>query len=66
MKRTKEIDQIIEQRRAMVAQLNTLQEKHTENPYDGDIITRMMEAKEKINKITYKLNCLTFKDKERD
>lgn len=66
MKKTKEIDQIIEQRRALVAQLNTLQERHTENPYDENVITNMMQTKESINKITYKLNCLTFKDKERD
>lgn len=66
MKKTKEIDQVIEQRRALISQLNILQERHTENPYDEENITKMMQTKESINKITYKLNCLTFKDRERE
>lgn len=66
MRKPPEIDQVIEQRRVLVAQLNILQERHTENPYDEENITKMMQIKESINKITYKLNCLTFKDRERD
>lgn len=66
MRRPPEVDQVIEQRRALISQLNILQEKHTENPYDEGTISKMMQTKELINKITYKLNCLTFKDRERE
>lgn len=61
----KEINKTIEQKRALVAQLNILQERYNQNEYDMENIAKIMQIKEQISRLTKKLDVLTFKDKER-
>lgn len=62
----KEIDGVIKERRALVAQLNILQERYNQNEYDMENIAKIMQIKEQISRLTKKLDVLTFKDKERE
>lgn len=59
------MDELIAEKNALVGQLNVIQEQYNQNEFNEEIISKMMQLKEKIAKITKKINVLKFKDKER-
>lgn len=59
------MDELIAEKNALVGQLNVIQEQYNQNQYNEEIISKMMQIKEKIAKITKKIKVLKFKDKER-
>lgn len=61
-----ELEETKKLRNALVWELNELQQKHTENPYNEKTIWQLMYTREKLNKLTKKINTMEFKDKKRD
>lgn len=59
------MDELIAEKNALVGQLNVIQEQYNQNEFNEEIISKMMQIKEKIAKITKKINVLKFKDRER-
>ena len=59
------MDELIAEKNALVGQLNVIQEQYNQNQFNEEIISKMMQIKEKIAKITKKINVLRFKDRER-
>ena len=59
------MDELIAEKNALVGQLNVIQEQYNQNEFNEEIISKMMQIKEKIAKITKKINVLRFKDRER-
>lgn len=60
------MDELIAEKNALVGQLNVIQEQYNQNEFNEEIISKMMQLKEKIARITKKINVLRFKDKERE
>ena len=59
------MDELIAEKNALVGQLNVIQEQYNQNEFNEEIISKMMQLKEKIAKINKKINVLKFKDRER-
>ena len=59
------MDELIAEKNTLVGQLNVIQEQYNQNEFNEEIISKMMQIKEKIAKITKKINVLRFKDRER-
>lgn len=51
---------------SLVWELNELQQKYTQNPYDEKNIWQIMYLREKINRLTKKIDTLQFKDMDRE
>lgn len=60
------MDELIAEKNALVGQLNVIQEQYNQNEFNEEIISKMMQLKEKIAKITKKINVLKFKDNKRE
>ena len=60
------MDELIAEKNALVGQLNVIQEQYNQNEFNEEIISKMMQLKEKIARITKKINVLRFKDRSRD
>lgn len=61
-----ELKELIIEKNSLIWQLNFLQEKYNQNEFDENIVSKMMEIKEKINKTKKKIDILKFKDKTRE
>lgn len=60
------MDELIAEKNALVGQLNVIQEQYNQNEFNEEIISKMMQLKEKIARITKKINVLKFKDNKRE
>lgn len=61
-----EAKKAIEEKRALVSQLNVLNEQYWINPYDDRIKSKIEAIKEKIDKINRKIKTLKLRDLHRD
>lgn len=61
-----ELKELIIEKNSLIWQLNFLQEKYNQNEFDENIVSKIMEIKEKINKTKKKIDILKFKDKTRE
>ena len=63
---TDEVRKLMEEKAALVWQLNILQEKLSINQYDRNIQYKMMAVKEKINRIKRKISVFKMRDLRRE
>lgn len=63
---TDEVRKLMEEKNALVWQLNALQEKLAINQYDRNIQYKMMAVKEKINRIKRKIAIFRMRDTKRE
>lgn len=61
-----EAKRAIEEKRALVSQLNVLNEQLWINPYDNRIKSKIEATKEKIDKLNKKIKTLKLRDLHRD